>query len=87
MQTERETKHSNPTARIIVADDYAPWRAQVRKILQAMPEWQIVWEACDGSQAVLKAVELRPDLVLLDMAMPIMNGIEAANPLKILLCS
>lgn len=82
MQTQHETNCSNLTARIIVADDYAPWRAQVRNILQAMPEWQIVWEACDGSQAVLKAVELRPDLVLLDMAMPIMNGIEAAKEIR-----
>jgi DNA-binding NarL/FixJ family response regulator len=82
MQGQRETNHSSPTAHIIVADDYAQWRTQVRSILRARPDWQIVCEVCDGSQAVLKAAELRPHIVLLDIAMPVVNGIEAAKQIR-----
>jgi len=67
--------------RILVADDFAPWRAQARSLLQQRPEWQII-EACDGLEAVHKATELRPDIVLLDIGMPILNGIEAAEKIR-----
>jgi DNA-binding NarL/FixJ family response regulator len=67
--------------RILVADDFVPWRAQARSLLQQRPEWQIV-EACDGLEAVHKATELRPDIVVLDIAMPILNGIEAAQKIR-----
>lgn len=66
---------------ILVADDFVPWRAQARSLLQQRPEWQIV-EACDGLEAVHKATELRPDIVLLDIAMPVLNGIEAAQKIR-----
>ena len=82
MHDQRETKHAHSTARIIVADDYATWRAQIRYILQARPEWELLCETCDGLQAVLKTAELLPDLVLLDIAMPVMNGIEAAKQIR-----
>ena len=82
MQGQRQTKRSCPTARIIIADDYAQWRTQVRSILGARPDWQIVCEACNGLQAVLRAAELRPHLVVLDIAMPVVNGIEAAKQIR-----
>jgi DNA-binding NarL/FixJ family response regulator len=66
-------------ARILVADDFAEWRARARLILQARPEWQVIAEACDGLQAVQRTSELHPDIVLLDLRMPILNGIEAAQ--------
>jgi two-component system nitrate/nitrite response regulator NarL len=66
-------------ARILVADDFAEWRARARLILQARPEWQVISEACDGLQAVQRTSELHPDIVLLDLRMPILNGIEAAQ--------
>jgi CheY-like chemotaxis protein len=66
---------------ILVADDFAPWRAQTRSLLQQRLEWHIV-EACDGLEAVQKAAELRPDIVLLDVGMPVMNGIEAARQIR-----
>jgi DNA-binding NarL/FixJ family response regulator len=66
---------------VLVADDFMPWRAQTRSLLQQRPEWQIV-EACDGLEAVHKAAELRPDIVLLDIAMPVLNGIEAAQKIR-----
>jgi len=51
-------------------------------MLETCPEWQVIGEASDGLQAVLRTTELRPDIVLLDIGMPIMNGIEAAKRIR-----
>jgi DNA-binding NarL/FixJ family response regulator len=67
-----------PSIRILIADDYADWRRQVRLLLQARPEWQVIAEASDGSETVQKVEELKPDIVLLDIGLPKLNGIEAA---------
>jgi DNA-binding NarL/FixJ family response regulator len=69
-------------ANILVADDVSDWRVRIRSMVQRRPEWQISGEACDGLQAVEKAAELRPDIVLLDIGMPILNGIEAAKRIR-----
>jgi len=66
-------------ARILVADDFAPWRDQLRSFLKKRPEWNIVGEACNGQEAVEKATEMQPDIILLDVGMPSLNGIEAAK--------
>jgi DNA-binding NarL/FixJ family response regulator len=73
---------SSQQATILIADDFANWRARVRRILSGRPEWQIVGEGCDGVEAVLKAAELRPDIVLLDIGMPALNGIQAAEKIR-----
>jgi len=65
-----------------VVDDYKDWRNQVRSLLQARPELQVIYEALDGSEAVQKAEELKPDLILLDIGLPKMNGIEAARQIR-----
>jgi len=67
-----------------VADDYKDWRSQVRLLLQARPEWQIICEVSDGSEAVQKAEELQPDLILLESSLPNLNGIEAARRIRLL---
>jgi DNA-binding NarL/FixJ family response regulator len=64
--------------RILIADDHEDWRRQVRLLFQARPEWQVIAEASDGSEAVQKAEELKPNLILLDIGFPRLNGIEAA---------
>ena len=64
---------------VLVADDFLEWRVRIRSIVQQRPEWQVICEVCDGLQAVEKTAELRPDIVLLDVGMPILNGIEAAR--------
>lgn len=68
--------------RILVADDFSQWRSVVRGILQNRPEWLIVCEATNGEEAVQKAAEYGPDLAVLDIGMPIMNGFEAAKRIQ-----
>jgi DNA-binding NarL/FixJ family response regulator len=65
--------------RVLVVDDFEPLREAVRSILAARPELEIIGEASDGPEAVQKAVELKPDLILLDLGLPTMNGIEVAR--------
>jgi DNA-binding NarL/FixJ family response regulator len=68
--------------RILIADDYENWRRQVRILLQARPEWQIICDVSDGDEAVRKAEELQPDLILLDVGLPKLNGIDAARRIR-----
>jgi len=70
------------TIRTLLVDDYKDWRNQDRSLLQARPEWQVICEASDGSEAVQNAEELKPDLVLLDIGLPKLNGIEAARQIR-----
>ena len=69
-------------ARILIVDDSPGWRARVREILAAHPEWKIISEASDGQEAVQEASELQPDIVVLDIALPRLNGIEAAKMIR-----
>jgi|SRR5215472_531333 DNA-binding NarL/FixJ family response regulator len=71
-----------PSISILIADDSSAWRVQARKILRQRPDWHIACEACDGEQAVQHAVELRPDIILLDIGMPVLNGIAAAKQIR-----
>jgi DNA-binding NarL/FixJ family response regulator len=64
---------------ILVADDFQPFRQFVFSTLQERPDCQVICEVADGLEAVQKARELKPDLILLDMGLPHLNGIEAAK--------
>ena len=68
--------------RILVADDFEGWRRQVRLLFQARPQWQIIAEVSDGSAAVQNAADLKPDLIVLDIGLPKLNGIEAARGMR-----
>ena len=67
--------------RILVIDDFEPWRQHVCSMLKTRPELKVVGEASDGSEAVRIAEELKPDLILLDIGLPHLNGIDAAHQL------
>ena len=67
------------TFRVLVVDDYEPWRAFVASILKNQSELQIIGEAGDGLEAVQIAQPLQPYLLLLDIGLPTLNGIEAAR--------
>jgi len=69
---------ANPT-RILVADDHAPVRGLIAKLLSTKPDWPVCAEAAYGKEAVEMAKKSCPDLALLDIEMPRMNGIEAAK--------
>src|SRR5579864_1166226 len=65
--------------RILIADDHEVVRRGLCALLQAHDGWEICGEATDGREAVEKAAELRPDIVLIDVGMPNLNGLNAAR--------
>jgi DNA-binding NarL/FixJ family response regulator len=67
------------TYKILLADDHEVVRRGVRTLLNGPSDWDVCGEAENGQQAVEKVLELKPDLVILDVSMPVMNGIEAAR--------
>jgi DNA-binding NarL/FixJ family response regulator len=67
------------TYRVLIVDDYEPWRRHAGSTLGNDLRWQIVGEASDGLEAVEKAGALKPDLILLDLGLPTLTGIEAAR--------
>jgi DNA-binding NarL/FixJ family response regulator len=68
--------------RILIADDHGSVRRLLRALLETRAEWKVCGEAENGREAVSKAAKLRPDLIILDLAMPIMNGLKAAREIS-----
>jgi two-component system response regulator AlgR len=67
--------------KVLIADDEAPARSRLRAMLAELPDWEVAAEAGDGREAVEQAQALAVDAVLLDIAMPVMDGLEAARHL------
>jgi two-component system response regulator NreC len=65
--------------RILVADDHTLFRQGVRRVLQEQPGWEVVAEASDGAEAVRHAIEHEPNVAILDISMPRLNGIDATR--------
>src|SRR6266851_2309128 len=65
--------------RLLIADDHEIFRAGLRWLLELQPGWQVVAEASNGREAVTKAAETRPDVALMDIGMPVLNGLDAAH--------
>lgn len=66
-------------ARILIADDNDVARGRLAELLHTHDSWNVCGEAVNGQQAVSKAAELEPDLIVLDLAMPVMDGLQAAR--------
>lgn len=67
--------------RLLIADDHTLVRNGLKKILETRPEWEVVAEAGNGREAVRLAADLKPDVAILDVSMPQLNGIEATRQL------
>ena len=65
--------------RILIADDDAAIRRLLRRLLESHAEWDVCGDACDGNEAIDKTAALHPDIVVLDLAMPHRNGLQAAR--------
>ncbi len=73
-----------PQFRVLLVDDFEPFRRFLHLALRGMPELTVVGEAADGLEAVQKAQDLQPDLILLDIGLPGMNGLAAAEQIRVL---
>jgi len=71
-----------PILRVLVVDDSDLVRRGIRQILESQPDIKIIGEASDGAVAIRKVREYKPDVVLLDITMPVMNGFEVARVIK-----
>jgi DNA-binding NarL/FixJ family response regulator len=67
--------------RIVLADDHTLVRQGLSKILEEQPEWSVVAQASDGREAVKQTLQLKPDVAIFDIGMPLLNGIEATRQL------
>ena len=65
--------------RLLVVDDHAVVRRGVRALLESRPGWEVCGEAADGQEAIRKAADLKPDIVVLDISLPGLNGLEATS--------
>jgi DNA-binding NarL/FixJ family response regulator len=68
--------------RVLIVDDHAFIRRGVQTILRPFPEWELCGEADNGSDAIRMAEELRPEVIIMDLSMPGLNGIEATRAIR-----
>src|ERR1051326_8656997 len=73
---------ANVRIRAVIADDHSVIRAMVRSALQQHPHFVVVGEAENGTQAIEEVKRLRPDVIVLNVTMPLLNGFEAAREIK-----
>ena len=77
MKPRKVSRKAQTTGQILIVDDHEVVRRGLRSLLSSRPEWIICGEAVDGLDAVEKAKTLRPAVVLMDISMPRMNGLDA----------
>ena len=73
-------KHANP--RILIADDHALMRVGIRSMLESTGDFTVIGECCDGESAVAMALKAKPDVVIMDLMMPVMDGTEATRKIR-----
>src|SRR5580693_5442325 len=79
---DRPTDKRSHPIRIVIADDHPIFRDGLRRLLESEGDMKVVGEACDGREAVKLATEIKPDILLLDLAMPRHTGLEALRDLS-----
>jgi DNA-binding NarL/FixJ family response regulator len=79
-----DNNQSASTVRVLVVEDFEPFRRFICSKLCGNPELQVIGEVSDGMEAVRKAEELQPNMILLDVGLPTLNGIEAARLIRTL---
>jgi|HubBroStandDraft_6_1064221.scaffolds.fasta_scaffold03553_13 DNA-binding NarL/FixJ family response regulator len=82
MKAEGVTRGVAVQKRILIVDDHAPVRLALRHVIESVPEFEVCGEADNGRAGVERALLLKPDLIILDLSMPAMNGPEAAKKLN-----
>lgn len=76
-----------PAKSVLIVEDFPAFRRFITATLGGRPDLNVIGEASDGPEAVLKAVELKPDLILMDIGLPTVNGIETAREIRKLIPS
>jgi DNA-binding NarL/FixJ family response regulator len=71
-------------ARILVADDSPVVRKSIRRLLETNPDWEVCGEAANGQEAIDQAMVLTPDIIVLDLVMPVMDGLQAARRMAVI---
>jgi len=71
-----------PITKVLLVDDHAVVRDGIRARFESLPDFEVVGEAVNGRDAIIKAGELHPDVVLMDISMPVMNGMDAARQIR-----
>jgi DNA-binding NarL/FixJ family response regulator len=82
MENQSRTSLPNRATRVLIADDHDVVRSGIRAILEAQPNCEVIAEASDGKQAIVKAIETKPDVVVVDYSMPLVNGIEVTRQIR-----
>ena len=67
---------------ILIADDHAVVRAGLRTILESQPNCEVIAEAANGKEAILKAIETKPDIAIVAYALPLVNGVEVTRQIR-----
>jgi two-component system, NarL family, nitrate/nitrite response regulator NarL len=79
METLSPRSAEKSIKRILIVDDHEVMRLGLRNLLESRPQWDICAEACNGREAVEKALQYEPDVIIMDITMPVMNGLEAVT--------
>ncbi|NOZ52222.1 MAG: response regulator transcription factor [Gammaproteobacteria bacterium] len=81
-ESGQKNKHHEGNIKVLLVDDHAVVRDGIRARFGPQPDFEVVGEAVNGREAIIKAGELKPDVVLMDISMPVMNGMDAARHLR-----
>jgi len=84
VKASRKMKPAMPVKQILLVDDSVPWQRFVQEMFESEADFKIIAIATDGLQAIRKATELQPDVILMDVGLPGINGFDAARQIRAL---